>query len=425
MKKIAIMFLVLFFPLIINAKENVYIDSVELYKNDNVKVLGEAKFNDLNLDLDLKFSEVGSSITYKLNIVNNTKVDYELSNFNINDDSEYINYNLTCDDNNKIIKHNKSKMCYIKISYEKPVSFALLKASSNKINEEKTYSIDLSKVEITNPKTGYLNIGLLLIAIIIASLLMNKYANKKTIITNYIILISLCMLIPISINAVEKITINVNSNIEISDNKIRCSHTPKNLREFIMCEIETNIHEFYKEQIENIIEQSKTDSSITEDMIKDAKELLADLEKMISMLDWDYVIETKLDYDNYKKYPDGIYTKTGVFIPFLKEASYSSLRGFSFLKPTKSSPITHYMPFIDEELVRGEKISSTSMDVKIPSVFDFKITDDTNPDKKYEGFSYTIDLQTDLKLENGEYKFGKRWNGEIRELDKEGRLISE
>ena len=71
MKKVLLM-LLLMLPYFVFAKEDVYIESIELYKNDNVEIIKEATVDGLNIDLSLKFHEVSSNIIYKIVIKNDT-----------------------------------------------------------------------------------------------------------------------------------------------------------------------------------------------------------------------------------------------------------------------------------------------------------------------------------------------------------------
>ena len=116
MKKVLLLFLL--FPCFVFAKDDIYIESINLYKNDNVEIVKDATVDGLNIDLSLKFYEVSSNIIYKIIIKNDTKEDYEIDDNSIEMSTDYMGYNLSCDNGN-FVKHKSDKVCYIKITYKK------------------------------------------------------------------------------------------------------------------------------------------------------------------------------------------------------------------------------------------------------------------------------------------------------------------
>ena len=112
MKKIFFLFMLLF-PYIIYA-EDVNIESVEIYNNDGVEIVNKATGSGLDLNMDLKFKEVGSSITYKVVLKNTSSDVYEIEEKTITDQNEHVEYTYNCDGDN-LIKSRKSKTCYVKL----------------------------------------------------------------------------------------------------------------------------------------------------------------------------------------------------------------------------------------------------------------------------------------------------------------------
>ena len=98
---------IMFLP--VYAAENVNIESIELdSKSDTAEIITDASYSGLSIKFDLKFKEVNDYIKYKIVINNPTNEDYELSENNNN--SNYIKYEYSYDDGNKIIEKNKKSM---------------------------------------------------------------------------------------------------------------------------------------------------------------------------------------------------------------------------------------------------------------------------------------------------------------------------
>ena len=89
MKKL--LFILLFIPYLVIAKENIYIVSIELQENNNVEIVKPASANELNVDLDLRFNKVDSYIAYKMVIKNTSN--------NVLRNEEKLNYNYMYNNN--------------------------------------------------------------------------------------------------------------------------------------------------------------------------------------------------------------------------------------------------------------------------------------------------------------------------------------
>ena len=180
----------------------------------------EAKITGNSLDLDLKMSAVGDSIEYKMKINNNSSSDYEIDNTSFGNSTDTIEYSVETEDNSTIIKSGKSKDVLLKVEYKNEVpeeSFV-----NGAYIDNKSIQINLSADgtgAVSNPKTGVESYILLLTLILIVSTMFYLYLGKKGYAT---LVILICMLmIPISVYAVCKVDIEVESTIEIEKiNKI-------------------------------------------------------------------------------------------------------------------------------------------------------------------------------------------------------------
>ena len=232
LKVLLVLFLSFVFIPNVLAKENVSIESVKLdSKSNNTEIINEATYEGLSIKLDLKFNEVDDFAKYKIVINNSTDNDYEISEISYFDDSEYITYEYSYVDNNKIVNNNSKTTMYITIKYNKEVPEELFTDSS--FIETNNLVIDLGNNNdvtntIKNPKTSdNMFIITLVLAITIAiSLILYRTTKKKKIL---IILIINVVLLPISIYAIEKLQIKVESKVEIeSQYDYFCYHNDGN-----------------------------------------------------------------------------------------------------------------------------------------------------------------------------------------------------
>ena len=230
MKKfiIPILLLLMFIPIYVSAEtcdnNKISISSISLKeKSDNVEELNEATTNGNNIILDLSMSEVGDNIKYKIAVKNDSNEDYELDKNSFNISSNYIDYILESDDNSNIVKANSSKTLYLKLEYKNEVPED--KFENGSYNDNKTMTVQLSNkntIEIPdtlkNPNTGIqLNILIFVIILLICGTIYLLLKKKKY--TKFMILIiGIAIIIPISVCALCKYNIMINSNINIKNN---------------------------------------------------------------------------------------------------------------------------------------------------------------------------------------------------------------
>jgi len=213
--------LIIFMPTIVYAEtcdsDRISISSITVdNKSDNVEEIDTATASDKKLTLNLSMSEVGDNIKYRIIVKNNSNEDYELDKSNFGISSDYVNYSLESDNNSNIVKANSSKTVYLKIEYKNEVPEDAFDDDS--YNDNKTIVLNLSSENIiNNPKTGvsYLFlITLLLITIsTIVIVLKRKKYNKLM-----IFIIGLAVFIPISVYAICKVQITLESSVIINNN---------------------------------------------------------------------------------------------------------------------------------------------------------------------------------------------------------------
>ena len=212
MKKV-LFFLFLLIPFMVNAE--VKITSVELEsKSEGFEVDEHPLFNGLKINFDITFQNVGEYVEYKVNIYNDTKNDYEIENGVNNSTSEYTKYESRYEGDNNVIKAGENKIVYVKASYTKEVPVTEF-TNGTIYEEKKDITIDLSNSENKNPQTNTSNYVIFITAIILFISLIITLITKHKLHGLSFFLISSAIIIPISIYALEKITIEVEANVKI------------------------------------------------------------------------------------------------------------------------------------------------------------------------------------------------------------------
>ena len=408
MRKIVILMLFLLFPFVVKAESNIYIENIELYKNNNVVELSSPSAEDLNLNLNLQFKYYDSSITYKIIINNKTDEEYELDKSINYKNGDNIKYELTCDDQNKVILSNKKKVCYVKATYVEPVSFNKLKLENNSVKSEDEITLDLYGKQITNPNTGAYSYVLLSIMLILLGFLLYKYTSKKSALGLFIIV---SILVPMVIKATTKISLKINSNVEIVGNTRKCEHEPKDFRGFTMCELTSIVYPYLLDNFIDPLYEEIMDSidnnydELTEQEIELINEMFSDVKKYIyniqDRFNWDFSIKDNPTINNYSNYLDGIYIN-GIRMPIysqstmedfdeflqeiytsgfanykheFKDSSVKDFQTFGFMKPwEKIDNIEYRIRNVSQDKISVEKASPSTANVVIGGYGDFTIS---------------------------------------------------
>ena len=217
MKKIMISLLLIFLlmPVFVNAEtcdlDKISISSITMEnKSDTVTELDEANASGKNISLKLDMVNVEDNINYKITIKNDSKSDYELDNNSFNSGSEYIVYSVKSEDNNNIVKAKSSKSFLLNVQYKNKIPED--KFTNGEFNYSKNLKLVLSADSLKNPNTFNSIIFVVIILLFLSIITLISIKKKKT--PKSIVLLGL-LLIPISVNAVCKYEININSKIII------------------------------------------------------------------------------------------------------------------------------------------------------------------------------------------------------------------
>ena len=213
MKKYLLLLLLLLVPFMVHAKDGLTVEKLEyVEKSELAEVLEDATFKDLSISINLRFHNLDDYVKYKITIKNDTNKDYDL-----NSEEKLTDYikmkfeGLEKDD--EILKANSTKTFYLIIYYAVPVPKEEFKIGSTLVYEE-TKTIDFSPKEV-NPYTSTLPI--MVISILVASGLTLTFfiSKKKALKATMVVLIIATMFLPLRPTALEKITLDVNSKVEI------------------------------------------------------------------------------------------------------------------------------------------------------------------------------------------------------------------
>lgn len=230
MKKLLlpILILILFIPFYVNAEtcdtDKITIENISLEsKSDNVEEIDETTANGKNINLNLSMSEVGDNIEYKIVVKNDSNEDYELDKNSFNISSDYIKYSFELEDDINIIKANSSKVVYLKVNYVNEVPDNVFESGTYNDNKSMTLSlfngntINVSDT-LKNPNTGVQSYILISFIILLISITTYLLLKKKKYTKFMILIIGTAIIFPISIYALCKCEIKIESNVKIENN---------------------------------------------------------------------------------------------------------------------------------------------------------------------------------------------------------------
>ena len=223
MKKylIPVLLFIIIMPFMVNAEtcdiDKITIKNISIKnKTDNVEELDKATASDKSINLYLSMSDVGDNIEYKFIVKNDSNEDYELDKTSLNLSSDYIDYSFETGDNSNIVKANSSKTVTLRVEYKNEVPEG--KFENGSYNDNKTVTVQLSSRNniIKNPKTGVQSYILILIILLLISGTIYVLLRKKKYTKLMILIIGATAIIPISVYALCKCEINIESNILIT-----------------------------------------------------------------------------------------------------------------------------------------------------------------------------------------------------------------
>ncbi len=213
-KKILFLIILLLIPTLVLAKDtcndnDINIKSIALKElNGFSEEIQESSINNNTINLNLKMYDVGDSSTYDITVENTSDEYYYFTKDSMKLENDYLEYSLKND--SEVILAKEEKTIELKLSYKNKIPNDTYLDTSKLI-------ISLSDKPLENPKTKmtytFIFIVISLIVLTVYSKINNKSFNKKKI----LLLISLLNIIPISINALCTVILNVETKIEIEN----------------------------------------------------------------------------------------------------------------------------------------------------------------------------------------------------------------
>ena len=159
MKKILIFILLLIIPFYVYAEDScsqddIQIESITLDSTQgNIEETSAPTTDNNQINLGLKANVIDDNATYKVVIKNTSDQDYTFAKSSLSTD--YLNYDISYDDDSDIVKAGESKTIYLKVHYAiKPSTENL---NNGVLNENPTIAFSLSKEidsSILNPNTN-------------------------------------------------------------------------------------------------------------------------------------------------------------------------------------------------------------------------------------------------------------------------------
>ncbi len=220
-KILLLIFMILLIPINVFAADecdptSVKIESVEL--NDtrgNVEENNNPTSNNNNLNLDLNMNVPGDSIEYKLTLKNTSEEDYYFDENSLIKNMDNVEYEFSYSDGDNIVKSGEEKIVILKVTYKDKVAADQL--DNGVMSQNNTVTLNLTNNSLNVPDTLKNRSVLLIfgvILIIISGIMM--IINEKRSSTLLLLLGVSISLIPITVHALCKCELNINSKIEIN-----------------------------------------------------------------------------------------------------------------------------------------------------------------------------------------------------------------
>lgn len=198
-------------------EESVTIEKITISeKSNNTIEVTPPKLKNKKLSFDIKFKEVGDSITYKITVKNDSKEDIALSEEDIDKDTNYIEYILKS--GSGIVKSGKEKDFYLQITYKNKVE--LKSYNEGKFIENQSIPFDLTGNIETSIINAHNKSNLIIIFIslgVIVVTLVGQVILKKVILKKNFIWIIGLLLIPGVVRALCNYSIKIDAKIEIDN----------------------------------------------------------------------------------------------------------------------------------------------------------------------------------------------------------------
>ena len=193
--------------------DSISIKSIDLTEKSETTIINsEPTFSGLEMNYDLTFKNVNDYAMYRIVIENNTNKEYKVTENTAFKVSEYVTYFYTKD---QVINANSTTDISITIKYTKQIDEDLIPEGQETFKETNQAILELkdeNDVPVENPKTGIASPLVWLLALLVVSSI-SVFLIKKREVT--LVMITLILLIPGILHAIEELKLVINVNVEI------------------------------------------------------------------------------------------------------------------------------------------------------------------------------------------------------------------
>ncbi|MBR6113351.1 MAG: BspA family leucine-rich repeat surface protein [Bacilli bacterium] len=219
MKKIVLFLLLLFFPLFVFAKDtcdpgNIKIESITLEDTKgNIEEVKKASSSGQKINLGLRMNVVGDTASYKIVLKNTSNEDYYFDEKSLNLDTDYVDYTVSYEDDNNLMKGGEEKILFLKVVYKEKMDSSTLE--NGLYQDTQVVKLNLTNNNLVdeileNPVTGR-KLGLLIfIVLIVGCVLFHKEKKKSA----YLFLI-VGLTLPFSVRALCRHSLEIENDLII------------------------------------------------------------------------------------------------------------------------------------------------------------------------------------------------------------------
>jgi surface protein len=180
----------------------------------NIVETSAMTFEDASANIDLNMNVIGDAIEYKLVLKNTSDEDYYFDENSLVNNTDYIEYTVSYDDNDNVVKSGEEKIVYLKVTYKNKVQ----SGNNNAVIDD-----SVVKVNLTNGDNSLIipdtlkdkNILIFVVLMIIIGAALVVIARNRKDMNIFILLILPVVLLPFTVNAVCKCELTVNSKVFI------------------------------------------------------------------------------------------------------------------------------------------------------------------------------------------------------------------
>ncbi len=221
MKRYLLFILLLIIPILVYAddscnQDDIIVESITLTEsNGYVEETSNPSLDNNSINLGLKMNVVNDNVVYKLVVKNTSDQDYVFDKNSLS--SEYLNYDVSFEDNSDIVKAGESKNIYLTVKYVSKPKVELL--DNGVLTDNPSIVFNLGQKELSsNPNTKdslFKMILVLIISFVVLLILTIKYRiSKKAMLSLLLLVVGIPVVYALCTCS---LAVNVDLKIEVKD----------------------------------------------------------------------------------------------------------------------------------------------------------------------------------------------------------------